>query len=301
MNLTRLFVQSVLSFQSLSVLICRIISDGDFNTIKVVYDSNSLENCLISEIVALLPTNVQFLFTNIKDKEAIIAPVSDWHILTDRTLQLIFVDQNHLEGNFRNFPQVLNSNIDYDKILYRLYVLLVSNVTKPGKYAKSHWISNLNPEMSSMLAVYDIANENTEIFLFPNKTGEPNAVDYPIFVHQGRKRATGDIFDATLNYWYRNIRIISFYSKEYISYERLHLKFEVYPKKNAHLIACINSIHNSIKGSFQNIIVEEKVRIMSNDSTISFKRQLFEVVKNKNKVIYEDVMSKLKVLNSSEL
>lgn len=294
MNITQI-LQNILNFQSLSLLIGRMIIDGEFDTIKLVYHSTSLENRLIADIIAQLPTEVQFFITNIDDKIKETSPLnfpatSDWHIITDRTLQLIFVDKTHMQGHFEQFSQELNSEKDYDEVLYRLYVILVTNETNPSQYVESHGISKLNSEMSSILAICDTFSDQTEIFLFPNKVGDAGSEEQPIFTHQGVDDIEGNLFNLTLNYWYRDYRMISFYTKEYLYYERLNVAFEVYPQKNAHLIACINTVNNQLNGFFARMLVEEKLRMLSNDSEVTFMTRLMEVIPNKSPAIYDDVM-----------
>lgn len=305
MNITQI-LQNILSFQSLSLLIGRLIIDGEFDTIKLIYRSNSLENRLIADIIAQLPPGVQFFITNIDDeikkKTALsFSSTSNWHISTDRTLQLIFVNENHMQGNFEQYSQELNSEKDYDEILYRLYVVLVANETDTNKYTEFHGISKLNSEMSSMLAVYDTVSDKTEIFLFPNKVGNASTEEPPIFTHQGDDDIEGNLFNLTLNYWYRDYRMISFYTKEYLYYERLDVAFEVYPQKNAHLIACLNTVNNQFNGFFARMLVEEKIRMLSNDSEVTFMTRLMEIIPNKSPAIYEDVMPNIQEADLTDL
>lgn len=305
MNLTHLLVQNILSIQSLSLLISQLILDGGIDTVKVVYDSDSLSHNLFLEINHRIPSKVQFLITNIADTSENREEYCDnhkWWIVADRILQLIFIDTKHMNGNFEQFSRELNSERNFEEILYRLYVIFVSNESNTSKYVKLHPISNWNAQMSSILAVHDLAYDRTELFLFPNKTNDPSATDYPIYVHNGAEKINANIFNLTLNYWYRKFRIISFYIKEYQRYEHLNLSFEVFPQKNAHLIACLNTVNNQfMKGIFQGTLVEERLRSISKDSVVSFKTRLFEIVKNPKPPIYDDIFPKFREANLTEL
>lgn len=210
-----------------------------------------------------------------------------------------------MNGNFGHFQQELNSERDYDQILYRLYVVTTSNGSNTSRFVKSHEISKWNAEMSSIIAMHDIIQDRTDVFLFPNKTNDLSAIDRPIYVHDGSQNITENVFDLTLNYCYRskNIRINSFYTKVYVRYERMNISFEVYPQKNLHQIASINTFHYQLKETLHlhTILVEDKIQIVSNESIVTFGSRLWEAERNKVAVIYQDVKPKLKEVNQTEL
>lgn len=300
MNLSQFLVQSILCVQSLSILISRIITDGEFNTVLLVYDSNSLEDRLLSGIIQQLPVDVQFEIKNVAETETSFG-ISKWKILTDKTLQLIFVDKIHLKQDFGKFQQELDLEKHHDEILYRLYVLLVSNESDSSQYESLHSISKYNSEMSSMLAIHDTTFDKTEIFLFPNKTNKTTTKDRPIYIHYGYQNITGNAFDLTLNYWYRNIRINSPCTRDYIRNEQSNISIEVNPDKSGYMIACLTTMHNEFKELFYKIIVQDNIRIMSNKTVVTIEKRLWEVVKNEKPTIYEDIMPKYKEANLTDL
>lgn len=278
MNLTQFVVQNILNFQSLTLLISRIIIDGSIDTIEIISDSNSLNNLVLSDIMVQLPTDIQILTTNVADEDFsknCSWPVEKW-MVTDRTIQLVFLEKKHVNGHFGNFPKKLDQKKIYNLILYRLFVLLVENDASIGKYVISHRISKFNADMSALIAICDVRRDQTELYLYPNKLNPQSEENLPIYVQHGRGVINGGIFDSTMGYWHQNPRfMVTFYTR-WTYYEQFDKLVEENPKRNRNWAIGSKALALALKG-VEKIIVDERLRVIANDSTLTLKIKLKEL------------------------